>query len=78
MVAGIRRMSPAVHIKAFTASEIVHFAEAEKARWRRSSRDLKEAGLDSLPGGGAEILAAGVRNAGVPGQDLGRAVAGGA
>jgi aminodeoxyfutalosine synthase len=61
MISGIRDFAPAVHIKAFTASEIVHFAEAERVSVEHMLGDLKAAGLDSLPGGGAEILAARVR-----------------
>jgi aminodeoxyfutalosine synthase len=61
MVSGIRDLAPAVHIKAFTASEIVHFAEAEGSSVETVLRDLQAAGLNSLPGGGAEILDAGVR-----------------
>jgi aminodeoxyfutalosine synthase len=61
MISGIRDFAPAVHIKAFTASEIVHFAEAENVPVEHILGDLKAAGLDSLPGGGAEILAARVR-----------------
>lgn len=61
MISGIREFAPAVHIKAFTASEIVHFAEAEQVPFEHILGDLRAAGLDSLPGGGAEILAARVR-----------------
>jgi aminodeoxyfutalosine synthase len=61
MVAGVRRLSPAVHIKAFTASEIACFAQAEGITAEGVLRDLKAAGLDSMPGGGAEILCAEVR-----------------
>jgi aminodeoxyfutalosine synthase len=61
MVAGIRGFAPAVHIKAFTASEIAHFAEAERASIEDILQDLQAAGLDSLPGGGAEIFAERVR-----------------
>jgi aminodeoxyfutalosine synthase len=61
MVAGVRKTAPAVHIKAFTASEIACFAQAEGMTAEEVLRDLKNAGLDSLPGGGAEILGAGVR-----------------
>ncbi len=50
-----------MHIKAFTASEIAYFAEAERATPEEILRDLQVAGLDSMPGGGAEILQAGVR-----------------
>lgn len=61
MVSGIRRFAPAVHVKAFTASEIVHFAETERVSVEEVLRDLQAAGLDSLPGGGAEIFADRVR-----------------
>ncbi len=53
----IRQECPRLHIKAFTAVEIVHFARLPP---RRSIAEvlsaLREAGLDSLPGGGAEIF----------------------
>ncbi len=62
MISGIREMSPNVHIKAFTASEIVHFAEMEGVPAEWVLRDLQSAGLDSLPGGGAEIFAERVRS----------------
>jgi aminodeoxyfutalosine synthase len=62
MIAGVRVLSPTVHIKAFTASEIVHFAEGEGVPAEQILRDLQSAGLDSLPGGGAEIFAERVRN----------------
>ncbi len=61
MVAGVRKLAPDVHIKAFTASEIVCFAQAEGVTTEAVLRDLKTAGLDSMPGGGAEILGAEVR-----------------
>ena len=61
MVAGIRAMDAKVHIKAFTASEIAFFAKTEMLTVEDVLLDLKEAGLNSLPGGGAEILGAGVR-----------------
>ena len=52
MISGIREMAPTVHIKAFTASEIVHFAEAERVPVEEILRDLHAAGLDSMPGVG--------------------------
>lgn len=61
MVAGVRALAPAVHIKAFTASEIAHFARMEGLTVEEILTDLKAAGLGSLPGGGAEILAERVR-----------------
>jgi aminodeoxyfutalosine synthase len=61
MVSGIREFAPAVHIKAFTASEIVFFAETERVTVEEVLLDLSAAGLGSMPGGGAEILRAEVR-----------------
>ena len=61
MVAGIRKLAPTVHIKAFTASEVAFFAETEASTVQDILLDLKSAGLDSMPGGGAEILRAEVR-----------------
>lgn len=62
MLRTIREVAPALHIKAFTAVEIVHLAKISK-RGRDGYegikavlRDLQEAGLGSLPGGGAEVF----------------------
>lgn len=58
MCRSIRAACPALHIKAFTAIEIVHFTRI--SRPRRTIREvleaLRDAGLGSLPGGGAEIF----------------------
>lgn len=58
MLSSIRAAAPRLHIKAFTAVEIVHLARID-----RRPRDLvgvleelKAAGLGSLPGGGAEVF----------------------
>lgn len=56
MMRGIRRECPELHIKAFTAIEIVHFTRIAKLSVREVLISLKEAGLGSLPGGGAEIF----------------------
>jgi aminodeoxyfutalosine synthase len=61
MVSGIRDLAPAVHIKAFTASEIACFAQAENVTVEQLLADLKAAGMNSMPGGGAEIFNATVR-----------------
>ena len=58
----IRATAPQIHIKAFTAVEIVHLARiAGRGRdgadgIRAVLRELKDAGLGSLPGGGAEVF----------------------
>lgn len=58
MLAAIRRAAPDLHIKAFTAVEIVHLARISKRPHDLAGvlSDLKEAGLGSLPGGGAEVF----------------------
>ncbi len=53
---------PAIQIKALTAVEIKHIATMSKLEIIDVLRQLKEAGLDSIPGGGAEILDDEVRN----------------
>jgi aminodeoxyfutalosine synthase len=52
---------PGVHIKSLTAVEIVYLAEKENLSIKSILRQLQEAGLGSLPGGGAEIFSARVR-----------------
>jgi cyclic dehypoxanthinyl futalosine synthase len=52
-----------IHIHAFSPPEIVHFARMEGVDARQVIARLKAAGLDSIPGGGAEILVDSVRKA---------------
>jgi len=58
LIAGIRRSCPRIHIKAFTAIEIIHLARIARPRMTVAAvlERLVQAGLDSLPGGGAEIF----------------------
>jgi len=56
LLQGIREMAPAVHIKAFTCAEYEFFARRFKKPVRRVLEEFREAGADSLPGGGAEIF----------------------
>jgi aminodeoxyfutalosine synthase len=56
MLSGIRRECPQLHIKAFTAIEIIHLARIAHLGVREVLMALSEAGLGSLPGGGAEIF----------------------
>ena len=58
MCRGIREECPGLHIKAFTAVEILHFARISRPRLsiREVLERLRDAGLGSLPGGGAEIF----------------------
>ena len=57
MMRGIKRARPDIHIKAFTAVEIFFFHRLYRMSVEKVLAELKEAGLDSLPGGGAEIFA---------------------
>ena len=61
MLRGFKRIRPGVHLKCFTAVEIAFFADLYGKTDEQVLRELMEAGLDSPPGGGAEIFAARVR-----------------
>jgi len=61
ILAAIKADNPQVHIKAFTAVEIDYFARLTQQSPAEVVVELKAAGLDSMPGGGAEIFAAHVR-----------------
>ncbi|MFQ5462824.1 MAG: CofH family radical SAM protein [Phycisphaerae bacterium] len=58
LCSGIRAACPHMHIKAFTAIEIIHFTRVAKPRRtiEQVLQELAQAGLGSLPGGGAEIF----------------------
>jgi aminodeoxyfutalosine synthase len=56
MLSGIRQECPQLHIKAFTAIEIIHLSRIARLSIAEVLIDLREAGLGSLPGGGAEIF----------------------
>lgn len=57
----IRKDFPALHVKAFTAVEIHYFAEKYSMSYEEVLKRLIDAGLQSLPGGGAEIFSHRVR-----------------
>jgi aminodeoxyfutalosine synthase len=61
MFRGLKQRFPHVHIKALTAVEIAHIARIEKMSVRDTLIALHEAGLDTMPGGGAEVFSPGVR-----------------
>ena len=61
ILAAIKADSPTLHIKAFTAVEIDYFAKLTGQSLTEVILELKNAGLDSMPGGGAEIFAPEVR-----------------
>jgi len=61
MLRGFKRIRPDIHLKCFTAVEIAFFADLYGMTDEQVLRELMAAGLDSLPGGGAEIFAERVR-----------------
>jgi aminodeoxyfutalosine synthase len=56
MLRGLKERFPRTHLKAFTAIEIGWFAKREKLSIEEVLGRMREAGLGSLPGGGAEIF----------------------
>jgi aminodeoxyfutalosine synthase len=61
MLRGLKHIRPDIHLKCFTAVEIAFFADLYGMTDEQVLRELMAAGLDSLPGGGAEIFAERVR-----------------
>jgi len=61
MIGRLRLEYPHIHLQAFTAVEIAYFAQISGKSVPQVLAELKEAGLGSLPGGGAEIFAERVR-----------------
>ena len=61
LIERIKAEHPAITVKAFTAVEIAHFAELESLTTLEVLAILQQAGLDMLPGGGAEIFAPEIR-----------------
>jgi aminodeoxyfutalosine synthase len=61
LLRGFKRIRPGIHLKCFTAVEIAFFADLYGMSDTQVLTGLMEAGLDSLPGGGAEIFAERVR-----------------
>ena len=62
LVSGLKQRFPQVHLKAFTMVEVAFLAKRAKLSIRETLQKLKAAGVDSLPGGGAEIFAERVRH----------------
>jgi aminodeoxyfutalosine synthase len=62
LVAGLKQRFPRVHIKGFTMVEVAYLARRAKLTIPATLRKLKEAGVDSMPGGGAEIFSDRVRH----------------
>ncbi len=62
MFRALKSRYPHVHIKALTATEIAHVARISKMSREDVLATLRDAGLDTLPGGGAETFSAAVRD----------------
>src|SRR5512138_3921869 len=56
LIAGLKLRFPQVHLKAFTMVEVAFLARRAKLTIAQTLQKLKDAGVDSLPGGGAEIF----------------------
>lgn len=65
----LKEALPDVHLKLYTASEIHHMTTLSGLTHEQVLRELKDAGLGSLPGGGAEIFAERVRRLVAPGKE---------
>ena len=62
LVQGLKERFPQVHIKAFTMVEVAFLARRAKLTIEQTLLKLREAGVDSMPGGGAEIFSPRVRS----------------
>ena len=56
LIRGLKARHPHVHLKAFTMVEVHYFARIAKLSIDETLRQMKEAGVDSCPGGGAEVF----------------------
>ncbi len=63
LIGAIRAVAPLLHIKAYSAVELDYMFSADGVEPTEGLRRLKEAGLNSLPGGGAEIFDSEIRSA---------------
>jgi aminodeoxyfutalosine synthase len=63
LLRSLKALDARLHLKCFTAVEILHLSRLAKQPIDHTLRALKEAGLESLTGGGAEIFRAEVRQA---------------
>jgi len=61
VVIALKERFPDLHLQAFTAVEIKYFSDISGLSVREVLRRLQEAGLGSLPGGGAEVFSSRVR-----------------
>jgi aminodeoxyfutalosine synthase len=68
-LAKLKDAMPDVHLKCYTASEIHHMTTLSGLTHEEVLRELRDAGLGSLPGGGAEVFADRVRRLVAPGKE---------
>ncbi|MDQ3777577.1 MAG: aminofutalosine synthase MqnE [Actinomycetota bacterium] len=69
IVRRLKQALPDVHLKLFTASEIHHMTTLSGLSHEQVLRELRDAGLGSLPGGGAEVFSPRVRRLVAPGKE---------
>ena len=62
LVTGLKQRFPKVHVKAFTMVEVAFLAKRGKMSIPETLQRMKDAGVDSMPGGGAEIFADRIRH----------------
>jgi aminodeoxyfutalosine synthase len=62
LVSGLKQRFPQVHIKAFTMVEVAYLARRAKLSIPETLIKMKDAGVDSMPGGGAEIFSDRIRH----------------
>ena len=62
MMSSLHEAFPDVHLQAFTAVEIANMAEIANLSFHETLKELRDAGLGSLPGGGAEVFSPRVRS----------------
>jgi aminodeoxyfutalosine synthase len=65
MISKIKQIIPSIHVKAFTAIELDFMIKKAKVSIKEGLQMLKEYGLDSIPGGGAEIFDPEIKKASV-------------
>ena len=69
MLRALKQLDGRLQLKCFTAIEVLHFAWLAKKSVQQTLSELREAGLDSLTGGGAEIFRKEVRSAIAKGKE---------
>ncbi|HYV90983.1 MAG TPA: aminofutalosine synthase MqnE [Chitinophagales bacterium] len=62
LIRKIKLLRPDLHVKAFTAVELEYMFRKSKLSYEEGLKVLKDAGMDSIPGGGAEIFHDEIRN----------------